>query len=74
MQWQVVLTSFRLVGVFVGTLLAGANCLDQYQVLSGACPTTASSCKEPALIERLKAIKADDVLMVIGEALVLVSG
>jgi hypothetical protein len=70
MQWQVVLTSFRLFGVFVGTLLAGANCIDHYQVLSGACTTTASSCEVPALIERLKAIEFDRVLIVVGEALI----
>ena len=69
MQWQVVLTSLRLVGVFVGTLLAGANCID-HQVLSGAYQTTASSCEVPALIERLKAIEPDHVLLVIAEALV----
>ena len=69
MQWQVVLTSFRLVGVLVGTLLAGANCID-HQVLSCAYPTTARSCEAPALLERLKAIEPDRVLTVIGEALV----
>ena len=70
MQWQGVLTSLRLVGVFVGTLLAGANCIDKHQVLSGAYQTTASNCEVPALIERLKAIEPDHILLVIAEALV----
>ena len=69
MQWQAVLTGLRLVGTFVGTLLAGANSLDQYQG-SGAYPAAANSCEAPALIERLKAIEFDRVLIVIGEALV----
>ncbi len=70
MQWQVVLTSLRLVSVFVGVLLGGANSLDQYQGSSSAHPPTANSCEAPALIERLKAIEFDRVLIVIGEALV----
>ena len=70
MQWQAVLTGLRLVGTFVGTLLAGANSLDQYQGSSGAYRTTANSREAPALIERLKAIEFDRVLIVIGEALV----
>ena len=69
MQWQAVFTGLRVVGVFVGMLLAGANCTE-HQVVTGAYATTASSCEVPALIERLKAIKPDDVLRVIGEALV----
>ena len=69
MQWQAVLTSLRLVSVFIGTLLAGANSI-YHQVLSGAYPTTATSYEVPALIGRLKAIELDHVLMVIGEALV----
>ena len=70
MQWQAVLSGLRLVGIFVGTLLAGPNSLDQHQGSSGAYPTTAHSCDAPALIERLKAIEFDRVLIVIGEALV----
>ena len=70
MHWQAVLTGLRLVGTFVGTLLAGANSLDQYQGSSSAYPTAAHSCETPALIERLNAIEFDRVLIVIGEALV----
>jgi hypothetical protein len=70
MQWQAVLTSLRLAGVFIGTLLAGANCVD-HQVLSGASPTTTSGCEVPALIERLKAIEPDQVLTVVAEASML---
>ncbi len=70
MQWQAVLTGLRLVGTFVGTLLAGANSLDQYQGSGGAYLPAATSCEAPALIERLKAIEFDRVLIVIGEALV----
>ena len=70
-QVRLVVVVIRLVSVFVGTPLTVTNCLNQYQVLSGACPTAATSCKAPALIERMKAIDLDQVLMVIGEALVL---
>ena len=70
MQWQAVLTGLRLVGTFVGTLLAGANSLDQYQGSGGAYLPAATSCEAPALIERLKAIEFDRILIVIGEALV----
>jgi hypothetical protein len=70
MQWQGAFTGLSPVGVFVGTLLAGASCLDHYQISSGAYPTAANSCEAPALIERQKAIEPNKLLMMIGEALV----
>jgi len=72
LQWPVALTGLRPLSVCVGMLLAGTNGVAQLQS-SSSDERAASSCEAPALIDRLKAIESDRVLMVIGEVLDLLS-
>lgn len=68
MQWHPVLTGSGPAAVVVATLFAAAVVVDPYQ-LNAAHIEDAGGCEAPALLERVKAIDPELVLVAIGEAL-----